>query len=333
MYVINEDISKGQFKKVYALFGEEEYLVSQYRNNLVRALTEVSDLSELAGNMNYLKISGECKDYSEVASFAQTLPFFAPRRVILLDGVKALAKSGDELSSIIENSPDTTFFIITDEKADKKLKIYKCIENIGHITEMKKQNEERLGRWITRKVNLEGKNITVGAVNELIERTDKDMLVISNELEKILAYCLDKDVIEVKDVSELVHMQISDNIFEMIDALGNRNQKKAMALYDEMLEAKEAPAKILWHMGTAFTRIYCVKEMRAKGFDKKAIADKMGLWSRLIDGYINQSRMFSLSELRQAMEDCTEYSHRIHDGRLGDRVSVELLIVKYSSKQ
>lgn len=333
MYVIRDDISKGQFKKVYALYGEEEYLVSQYKNNLVRVLTEVTDLSELSGNMNFLKISGECKDYSQVASFSQTLPFFANRRVILLDGTKALAKAGDELSGIIESAPDTTFFIIADEKVDKKLKIYKTIDNIGHLAEMKRQNEDDLGKWIVRRAAASDKKITVGAVNELIERTGKDMMSISNELEKLLSYCLDKDAIEVKDVTELVHMQISDNIFAMIDALGNRNQKKALALYYEMLEAKEAPAKILSLMGTAFTRIYCVKEMRGKGFDKKVIAEKMGLWARLIDGYISQSQKFSLVELKQAMEDCAEYSRRVHDGRLNDRMSVELLLVKYSTKQ
>lgn len=333
MYVIREDISKGQFKKVYAIYGEEEYLVSQYKNNLVRALTGASSADELSGNMNYLKISGECKDYSEIASFAETMPFFAERRVILLDRTKALAKSGDELSSIIEKSPDTAYFIIVDDKADKKLKIYKAIDSLGHIAEMKKQSEADLGQWIVRRVKSSGKEITVGAVNELITRTGKDMLAISTELEKLMSYCLDKEAIEVKDVTELVHMQISDNVFEMIDALGNRNQKKAMALYYEMLEAKEAPAKILSLMGTAFTRLYCVKEMRGKGFDKKTIADKMGLWARLIDGYISQSQKFSMTELRQAMEDCTEYSHRVHDGRLNDRMSVELLLVKYSSKQ
>ena len=76
---LQEDIQNQNFKKVYLLFGEEKYLLQQYRNKLEKALVPEGD------TMNFSLFQGKKTEPREVIELAETMPFFADRRVIFLE--------------------------------------------------------------------------------------------------------------------------------------------------------------------------------------------------------------------------------------------------------
>ena len=79
MKSIQEDIKNQQFKPVYLLFGEEAYLRQQYKQKLLDALMPEED------TMNYSRYEGKGIEPREIIDLAETMPFFADRRVILLE--------------------------------------------------------------------------------------------------------------------------------------------------------------------------------------------------------------------------------------------------------
>ena len=74
-----EDLKSGQFNKVYLLYGEEAYLKKQYRDKLRNAMISPDD------TMNYAYYEGKGVNPKEVIDLAETLPFFAERRLIILE--------------------------------------------------------------------------------------------------------------------------------------------------------------------------------------------------------------------------------------------------------
>ena len=76
---IQEDIKSGKFKQAYLLYGEEAYLKQQYKRNLVKALNPDDD------TMNFARYEGKGIDVRELLSLFDTMPFFAERRVVLLE--------------------------------------------------------------------------------------------------------------------------------------------------------------------------------------------------------------------------------------------------------
>ena len=78
MKTIDEHIKTGQFKNAYLLYGDEDYLKKQYRDKLIKALLSEGD------TMNFAKFEGKDISVGEVIDLAETLPFFADRRVILI---------------------------------------------------------------------------------------------------------------------------------------------------------------------------------------------------------------------------------------------------------
>ena len=79
MQRIAEDIKTGQLKQIYLLYGEEAYLIRQYRDKLKRAL--LGDGSD----MNVNRFEGKGVPVPQIIDMAETLPFFADRRVIILE--------------------------------------------------------------------------------------------------------------------------------------------------------------------------------------------------------------------------------------------------------
>ena len=74
-----EDLNKGEFKKVYLLFGEETYLKNLYKNKLKDALIPEGD------TMNVTSYEGKSIDVRSVIDQAETMPFFADKRFILIE--------------------------------------------------------------------------------------------------------------------------------------------------------------------------------------------------------------------------------------------------------
>ena len=50
----------------------------------------------------------------------------------------------------------------------------------------------------------------------------------------------------------------------------------------------------------------------------------------VVDKYLGQAAKFSTDMLKAAMEDCVNFDDAVKKGNLGDRMCVELLLVKYS---
>ena len=95
-------------------------------------------------------------------------------------------------------------------------------------------------------IKKENKNISERTLNLLLEKTGTDMENIHEECEKLFCYCLDKDVITEQDVEAICTKRITSHIFDMVEAIANKNQKKALELYYELIALKEPPMRILF---------------------------------------------------------------------------------------
>lgn len=89
--------------------------------------------------------------------------------------------------------------------------------------------------------------------------------------------------------------------------------------------------RILFLLAKQFNQLMITKEMSEKGYGQPEIASQLGVPPFVVRNYFQIVKRYRLSQLRQAVEDFTEAEELVKTGRLGDVLSVELLIVKYSS--
>lgn len=325
MKSLNEDLKTGNFKRVYLLFGEENYLKKQYKDRLTKALISDGD------TMNYAYYEGKGIDVKEIIDLSETMPFFSERRLIVIENSGFFKNATAELAEYMKEIPETTYFIFVETELDKRGKMFKAVKDKGRIVELARQDEKTLVRWIYGNVKKEGKQIAESTIYYLLSKCGTDMENLQKEMEKLFCYTLNNDVINMEDIDAICTMQITNEIFDMVNAVAEKKQKRALDRYYDLLALKEPAMRILYLLSRQFRLLMEVKEMAGEGYDKKTIASKAGLHPYAVGKYIEQSRSFSQEELRKILEESVDIEERVKTGRLGDVLAVELFIVKYSS--
>ncbi|MDF2587708.1 MAG: polymerase delta subunit [Anaerocolumna sp.] len=322
---IKEHIKQNQFKPVYLLYGNESYLKKLYKDKLKVAILGNSD------EMNYSYFEGKGVDVAKVISAADTLPFFSDRRLIIIEN-SGLFKNQSDLADYIKSIPETTHIVFVETEVDKRNRLYKAVKDTGTISEMNNMDEANLKLWITSLLDKDNKKVTADSILYLLSKTGSDMENIQNEVEKLVSYAYERDVITNSDIDAVCTTQITGKIFAMIDAIGSRRQDLALELYYDLLALKEKPMSILFLIARQFNILIQVKNLSSLKMDNNVISQKTGLMPFTINKYLSQAKNFTMETLKEALQSSADIEEQIKTGRLIDKIGVELLIVKYSSK-
>ena len=327
MKSLNEDLKTGKFKQIYLIYGAEAYLKKQYKDRFIKAMLPDGD------TMNYAYYEGKNTDIKEVIDLAETLPFFAERRLIVFEDTGFFKSSGADLADYISDMPATTYFIFIESEVDKRSKLYKAVKAKGHIVELDAQDENTLRKWVLSLVKKEGKQMDASDVAYFLNKVGTGMENITKELEKLVCYCIDRAVITRDDIDAVCVTQITSHIFEMVNAVANKDQRKALDLYYELLALKEPPMRILFLLIREYRILFQVKALIKQGYGRKEIASKAGLHPFAAGRYMDEAKRFHLRELRSVMEEGADIEQRVKTGLLTDSLAVELFLVKHSTAQ
>ena len=249
MKSLNEDLKAGQLKQIYLLFGEEGYLKRQYRDRLTRAMLPEGD------TMNYACYEGKGIEIREVIDLAETMPFFAERRLIVFENSGFFKSGGTDLADYIKELPETTSFLFVENEVDKRSKLYKAVKAKGRAVELGFQDEATLKRWVAGLIRKENRQVSEQTIVYFLNKTGTDMENITKELEKLFCYTFGRDSITKEDVDAVCVTQITNHIFEMVDAVAQKKQRRALELYYDLLALKEPPMRILFLMIRQYRQI------------------------------------------------------------------------------
>ena len=324
MQQLAQDINNKTFAHCYLLYGSEAYLRRQYRDRLKSALIDPAD------SMNFNYYSGKEINVGALIDQAETMPFFADRRVILIENPEFNKEDGEKLAAYLAEQAESTVIMLVTESIDKRSKLYKAFTKCGRVTEFTEQTPDTLTRWILGRVKKENKQIDRSAVELLLKCTGSDMSVIDIELEKLFSYTMDKSSINSADVEAIVTVSTSARVFDMTKAMAFKKQKVALDMYYDLLSHKESPFGILALIARQFNQMLIVKELIDDGMGTDAIAKKMNLWPKLILEYKSQADKFTFKRLHQALEACVRADEDVKAGRMTPEMAVELLIIEYS---
>lgn len=324
MKTIDGDIKNKTFRPCYLLFGEEAYLKNQYRDKLISALRKEGD------TMNFSSYEGKNISSGELVDLAETMPFFAERRLILVEESGFFKNASETLANYLKEANPSTCFLFVESEVDKRSKMYKAVKKYGSAVEFAVQNEALLTKWILGRIGKEKKQIAKPTLKEFLNRTGSDMSNIDRELEKLFCFTLNKEVIEEEDVKSVVTNRLENKIFEMVDAISVHNRKRALELYYDLLALKEAPMRILYLITRQFRILSEIKELTGKGYGSYEIAKKVGTPEFAVRKYQTQAKGTAMENLIGALREGVSIEEDVKTGRLNEKIAVEIYILKLS---
>ena len=325
--LLNKEIREGVFHRVYLLCGAQAYLRLQNRDRLRTALLGDGD------EMNVSAYSGMDVTAREVIDQAQTLPFFADRRVILLENSvffskKASAES-DALAAFIPGIPETASLVFVEESPDKRKKLYKAIQKHGFILSCEDIPPQMLRQWTAGLFRKAGLSIDGAVLNRFLETAGEDMMNLRGEAEKLIGYCMGQGAVTEQDIQAICTPRIQDRIFEMISAVSRRRKEKALSIYMDLTALRTPSQVILTLLQREYSRLLQIREMQKARVPDSEIAKRVGLSPWILKkNYLPVTRDLDPARLERALQLCLQADQDYKSGRVNAEIAVQMTIIK-----
>lgn len=325
MQNIKNDIKNKSFKKVYLLFGEEQYLVRRYRDALKKA-----GLADDESGVNCNAYTGNDLNVNELKEILVTLPFFADRRVVTLDDSGLFSKEND-FADILPELPDSTLLIMSEGNIDKRSRLYKEIKKYGYVCEFAAMGPEERVRFAAAEFNRAGKKIRTSTCEFIIEYIGGDLYNVVSEIEKLICYLGGSDVVTDDAVKEICTPQIENKVFKIVDCLLAHDRAGAMKIYYDLMSLRESPLRILRVITGQYNRLFMCADLAARGEPDMQIASEMHIADWLVRSLKGQLKGRKRKTFLSAVELCTVAETDIKTGVLSEGSGMEILLANLSS--
>ena len=320
---LRKEIREGVFRQLYLLTGPEDYLRRQYRDLLRDALIpKASPGAEM--NLHYYQ--GNEASAGALIDLAETMPFFGDRRLFILEDTELFKKGSDALSDYLSAPAPTACFMFVEKSADKRTKLYKLLKAKGLVAEFSTPDKQTLARWCGKLAAERGISFGEGALSLLLDYAGFDMNHLKNELDKLMAYAMDKGSIGEADVRSLCIRNPEDTVFQMIDSVADKNKERTMRLYEDLLKRREAPMKLLLLLARQYRILLGVIEKNGKG--DRELAEALGIPVFSVKKYAALGAKLSRRSVTLGLAKCAAMDEAVKLGRIQDSFAFETLLLE-----
>jgi len=286
-------------------------------------------------DLAYSSYHADETDPGEIVETAETLPFLAERRVILVRKAEAYegdtssngkGRSGrrpvDRLLAYLDRPCESTILLFVAERMDRRSKFYKACDKSGEIVECPELREHEALLWARREIESQGKQVQAAALTALIARTGTRLSDVENAIRLLVSYLGERETLEETDVVAACSDVHEENAWGLTDAIARSDTKEALRVLREIVQSGANEFQILGQITWLLRSAYGVAAGGEAGRQVKPfvagkvrpLAEKLGL-----------------AKFRDAFALCTETDLLMRSTGVDRVLALELLVVKLAT--
>lgn len=296
---------------IYLLYGEEKY---DLNSKVEKIKKEFSNL-EVGVNLFYVNLD----NLDELENITQSVTFFGSEKLIIIKDTK-LKFNLDLLKDI---DPDIKVIIIEDS-VDKRTSEYKTLSKIAEVNEYKHPDEKQMITYILDILKRYGKKISYEDASYMQSVCGEDKSNIINELQKLVIYADDTDIVDKKMIDKICSKTLSAKIFDVLDDIIGRKKKQAISQLDNLLKQKESIIKIYIMLYKQYKQLYQIKLLKKKG--EKDIAGILGLHPFVVKKLLYSVDKYSEEELKNIIYAFDDYDYKTKNGDIDFEIGLKKII-------
>ncbi len=319
--------------RFYILHGSDEFTRSEAVADLRRRMGEL-------GELNTVHLDGRTVTLEELRRACETVPFLANRRLVLVTGLLTRLGRGKErgllegVLRLLQTLPETTRLVFIEDGPlpdDHPVLKYATGREEGFVRQFEPPSPEALPGWIQARARLHGGEMEREAAVHLAQVIGPgDLRLLNNEIAKLVIYAGPGRAVTSQDVAQLVPYVQQAVVFDLVDALGQREGRQAAILLHRLLDAGENPMGILAMVIRQFRLIIMVKDLTGRGEDPASIAQRLGIHPFVARKLHAQSANFTLPQLERIYRYLLDLDVAIKTGDITPEAALDLLVVGLS---
>jgi DNA polymerase-3 subunit delta len=287
-----QEVRKGVLGPLYYIYGDEPYLVDRG----VRLLLAGGVADEFR-DFNQSVFYGNEARGDEIVEAAQTLPMFAERRLVLVRKSSALSAAALEmLSEYVQDPAPTTCLIFQGEKIDQRKKFFLDLKKRNCLVEYRRLYENQLGVFIRNETAAYSKRLEPAAQEMLVHLVGNNLQELATQIEKAATYVGERETIKVDDIRRIASDTKVDSVFDLANAMGEKDLVKALRSLHTILRDGEAPLMLLAMIARHYRQLRLVKELLEKKLSAPEISKAAGINPYFVKGVIDQAKHYRLCQ-------------------------------------
>lgn len=319
---LREEISTGNLKKFYILYGEEDYLKDHYTKMIKRCVSDTD-----AEDFNILKISGKF-DISAFEMFLSSPPIFNDKKVCIVKNTGVLVKVNEaekeRILAALNNISQGATVVFCESSVDKRGSVYKFLAKSGGVYEFKYQKEADLKNWVKRHLQSEKMSASEEDLTYFLNSAGSGMYEILSEITKLINYKRKEGVITRSDIDALVSKSVENRVFEMINRLFDGDMKSVYKMLDDLKTLKTEPVMIVSLIFGECSKIRKLK-LFSENLPQPEALKRAGI-RFYANEYIKRAKSIPLKTLDGMIFLCRECDYEIKSGTSEKYLALSKLI-------
>lgn len=225
----------------------------------------------------------------------------------------------------------TTLIALMDDEMPASSPLLKAAQEHGKVIQCTLPKGGALESWINKRAQAIGVKITPEATSLLANFTGNQLRMLANELDKLATYVGERAVIAVEDVRLLSAQAQEARIFDLTDALAQRNRKQALDLLHDLLADGEPPLKLISTITSQVRSLLLVKELANDGLRIQQIVAATGMAPFVAEKALRQVGKFKTPQLEGAYRQLLATDAALKRSRMTPEMALDLLVVNFGN--
>ncbi len=317
---LSNRIESGRTDHLYHFTGEEDFLKEDAWRKVCSILVP-EDLK----SFNLSLLHGSETSAVEIINEASTPPINSEKRVVVVLDVHKLSPFyKDILLSYLPKLPHFTCLILISPKLTSRAKFYSALDKLATVVDFPRLYDNQVPAWIEAKVREYGKQMERGALRTLHDHVGNNLSDLANEIEKLVRYVGDRKSINSLDVESVVGLSKTYNIFQLNDAIGQRDCSKALEILRNLFLMGEKPGTLIYRLTEHFERLIKVKGLAPrKGVSLSAV---LKVHPYFVQKYPTQAGNFRQDQLESGLILLYQTDVGLKSSLMPDKILMELLV-------
>ena len=311
---------------VYLIIGDDDYLrqenIDRIKNKILTHFNKHKDL-------NFSTFFAFQNTASEVINSARSSSFFDKSNLILVRDYHNFSNHDKDLILKYCQNPNKKTVLIL-ESSDRNLLKDNSIERLMNYCKLIRCNHPPLSKvsdYISRFAALRNKRISKEAVELLIMNLGNNLKNLNEAVEKISLYVNERDI-KRRDVEALVGLDVDYKVYNLTDALGQKNKNQALKIIKQIAINKKASLKLLGGIIRYLERIYQARLLLSEGKSQRMIAESLSIYNFLADKFFKQVDNFSLKDIKRCFSYILDADLTLKTEKIKPAIILESLIIK-----
>lgn len=302
----------------YLIYGNDYSLIKREIDKITKEINDVTTY-----DLSLEKVDNLLNDASVISMFGDKKALIGENALFLSTSSSSINHDLDYLERYLEddNHDNIVIFTLNENKLDERKKIVKLLKKRATVIHKDVIKDKDLPDFVRDEFFNNGYKIDYKAASYFVQYAGSNVDILISEINKMMMYKDGDKIIKIEDINEITSKKMNDNIFDLSNAIMDKDFKKMYECYNDLMTLKEEPIKIIAMLGSTFTLVYQCKLLYNDGKRQNEIADILKVHPYRVKLAIENN--YKINNIKEILKKLHNLDYEIKSGKIDKALALD----------